>query len=118
MIRQMKPALQVGRFAFTTVPDGEPADTRNAIATLREAEGLSLVLPADEVPGAPVMRQITLQVFSALDGVGLTAAVAAALAEGGIPANVVAGFHHDHVFVPEADADRAVGILRGLAAST
>ena len=60
------------------------------------------------------MRRIVLQVFSALDGVGLTAAVATALANEGIPCNMIAGYHHDHVFVPSAMAGRAVAVLRDL----
>ena len=49
----------------------------------------------------------TLRVHSALEAVGLTAAVAQALVRNGISCNVVAGFHHDHLFVPHADASRA-----------
>jgi hypothetical protein len=60
------------------------------------------------------MRQITLNVFSALEGVGLTAAVAVALADAGIACNMVAAFHHDHVFVPEAQAEAALKVLREL----
>ena len=60
------------------------------------------------------MRQVTLGVFSALDGVGLTAAVAGALAERGIACNVVAALRHDHAFVPEARAEEAVEALRAL----
>jgi uncharacterized protein len=44
----------------------------------------------------------------------LTAAVAAALADAGISANVVAAFHHDHVFVPARRADEALDCLRRL----
>jgi hypothetical protein len=58
-----------------------------------------------------------LTVHSALDGVGLTAAVASALADAGIPCNMVAAFHHDHAFVPLDDAPRALAILQDLAAS-
>lgn len=53
---------------------------------------------------------------SALDGVGLTAAFSSELAGAGISCNVVAGYHHDHLFVPEADAERALAVLRGLSA--
>lgn len=53
---------------------------------------------------------------SSLEAVGLTAAVAARLAEPGISANVVAGFFHDHVFVPWARREEAVEALWGLAA--
>lgn len=48
------------------------------------------------------MRCMTLQVYSALEGVGLTAAVSQTLAEHDIPCNIVAAFQHDHVFVPSA----------------
>ena len=80
----------------------------------REPEGVSVIIPASE--GADlVMAQITLNVHSALDGVGLTAAVSGALAEAGIPCNIVAAHHHDHVFVPEKDAPAALETLRDLA---
>jgi hypothetical protein len=60
------------------------------------------------------MARITLTVQSSLEAVGLTAAFASVLAQGGISANVIAGFHHDHIFLPAADADRAMTLLRGL----
>ena len=87
----------------------------------REAEGVSLILPRKtaEALGFPVdlpMRRIVLGVASALDGVGLTAAVASALAAEAIPCNVVAAFCHDHVFVPSAMAERALAILKALEA--
>jgi hypothetical protein len=110
----MAPMLLPGRFAFRTMAEADvPPDAR---ATFREAEGVSVIVAAGE-GDAPVMRQITLAVHSALDGVGLTAAVASALAEKGIACNMVAAHHHDHVFVPEADAERALAVLERLAAT-
>ena len=66
---------------------------------------------------APPFRAawLTLTVHSALEAVGLTAAVATALAAAGIPANVLAGYFHDHVLVPEDRADDAIRALRALA---
>lgn len=109
MVRQMAPVLRPGRFAFRTVAKAPG----NAIATFAEDEGLSVLVPASD--GEQAFCQITLQVHSALDGVGLTAAVAAALTDENIPANVVAAHHHDHVFVPEAMAERALAALQTLA---
>ncbi|QOF70735.1 ACT domain-containing protein [Aminobacter sp. SR38] len=60
------------------------------------------------------MRRITLNVYSALDGVGLTAAVATALARHAIPCNMVAAYHHDHAFVPAARAEAALASLEEL----
>jgi hypothetical protein len=115
MIAGMSPRLLPGVFVFRTVSAGDAARLLPAArAMVVEGEGLSLVLPG-EAEDPLAMRQITLDVHSALDGVELTAAVATALAREGIPCNVVAGHHHDHVFVPEAEARRAVDALRRLA---
>ena len=53
---------------------------------------------------------------SALEAVGLTAAFAGALGKAGISCNVIAGYYHDHLFVGQADAGRAMQVLQQLAA--
>jgi hypothetical protein len=50
-------------------------------------------------------------VHSSLDSVGLTAAVSGKLAAHGISANIIAGFYHDHVFVPRNKAQLALRLL-------
>lgn len=120
MISGMAPVLDPVTYHFCTGPEGLIKD---AIASFREAEGLSLIL-ADDVAKAHglqsnlPMQRITLMVHSALDGVGLTAAVATALAQSDIACNMVAGVQHDHAFVPAQDALRAMDVLRALAKST
>ncbi|MEM0947406.1 MAG: ACT domain-containing protein [Pseudomonadota bacterium] len=113
MIRGMSPRLLPGCVAFRTLGPGEPVP-RSARGWFREDEGVS-VIEAAHAGQAGAMRQITLDLHSSLDGVGLTAAVAGALAEAGIACNMVAAHHHDHAFVPEADAERALEILQTLA---
>jgi hypothetical protein len=121
MISRMDPRLRAGAFVFVTLSAPAPELAAQAIACFAEDEGLSLILPLDLAARAGCdtkqpMRCITLHVHSALDGVGLTAAVAGVLADNGIACNMVAAFHHDHVFVPAADADRALALLRALQA--
>ncbi len=122
MISGMKPELQPGRYVFCSVPEADPQLVAQALASYKEPEGMSLILPVDVAAqnGLPVqdpMRCITLSVYSALDGVGLTAAAATALAEAEIPCNMVAAYHHDHVFVPESKANEAVAVLVARAAA-
>ncbi len=117
LLRSMRPELLDGEFVFCSVPTAP--DGLTAVATIREDEGLTLVLPAEEAVAAGLSgtfrcRQITLRVQSALSAVGLTAAFATALGNDGIPCNVIAGYHHDHLFVPVADADRAMAALAAL----
>lgn len=115
LLAAMRPVLTPGEWVFVT----GAAPVEGAIATVVEDEGVTSVVNRTtaehaSVTGDPVMARITLQVYSALEAVGFTAAVATALAARGIPANVVAGYFHDHVFVPLDRADEAVAVLEEL----
>lgn len=121
MIAGMTPVLDGETYAFCSATNGALAAEALPLATgmFREAEGISLILTAGDAErlGFTIdqpMARITLNVYSALDGVGLTAAVASALAEAGIACNMIAAFHHDHVFVPLAHAEEALAILEAL----
>ncbi|PWN40153.1 hypothetical protein IE81DRAFT_325859 [Ceraceosorus guamensis] len=61
-----------------------------------------------------VARRITLKVHSALQGVGLTAAVSARLTQLGISCNVIAAGRHDHLFVDVERGEDALEALRRL----
>ena len=121
MITRMAPVLDPQDYCFCHVADDHKFRAASVLATFREDEGLTLVLPLAQAQAAgltgPPFRRITLQVHSALEGVGLTAAVAGALAEGGIACNVMAAFYHDHIFVPSAQASDALSILQRLSAA-
>ncbi len=121
MISGMQPELQTGTFVFTSTNDPTLAArlAREAISVFQEKEGTSLLIPIElahenGLNTAQSMRCITLNVYSSLEGVGLTAAVATALAENSIPCNMVAAFHHDHVFVPADMAKTAMTVLASL----
>ncbi|RNJ63869.1 MAG: ACT domain-containing protein [Porphyrobacter sp. IPPAS B-1204] len=110
MLAGMAPVLDAQAWGFVLIEGVAPTD---AFALIREDEGVTAIVPQPE--GA--FARITLMVHSALDGVGLTAAVATALAEVGIACNVVAGFHHDHLFVPWERRDEALEVLQRLSQS-
>lgn len=119
LLATLAPRWNPGVYVFASVPDGLAVDTRRVIASIREPEGLSLVLAEADAAalGLPVQFRaawLTLTVHSALDAVGLTAAFAQALAAAGIGCNVVAGTFHDHLFVPHARAADAMALLAGL----
>ena len=119
LLRTLEPVLDGNEWVFVRVEDSEvPKYMPHAIASLREKEGMTLVIPrmkATEVQhSSGPMARITLAVHSSLEAVGLTAAVSRALANDGISANMIAAYHHDHVFVPLALADRAMNCLHGL----
>ncbi len=116
----MDPVLDARLWSFVGGDDPEVVFQLmgHALATFREEEGLSLIVPhevalANEIEADPYAR-ITLRVHSALDGVGLTAAVSGALAQAGIACNMVAALRHDHAFVPADRAEEALAILKAL----
>ncbi|MEE1816268.1 ACT domain-containing protein [Streptomyces sp. SP18ES09] len=118
LLAGMRPELDPGRYVFTTVDGPAPAGVA-PVVTVAEAEGLTLVVRQEEADAAGlvydyVAGRITLRVHSALDAVGLTAAVAVELASAGMSCNVVAGFHHDHLFVEHDRADEALAVLDAL----
>lgn len=118
LISQMRPMLDPEPYVFCTFAEKTVADLAayEPVGLFAETEGMSAILPVEKARAlglaeAEWFRRITLTVHSSLEAVGLTAAVSAALARAGIPANVVAAFFHDHVFVPAAQAEEALRLL-------
>jgi len=114
LLRSMEPVLHDQPYGFAIGwMDG-------AFAVIVEDEGPTVVAQAALLRAAGHVisaewARITLSVHSDLAAVGLTAAFAAALARSGISANVIAGWHHDHIFVPWAQRDAALAALEALA---
>jgi predicted N-acetyltransferase YhbS len=122
LLATLKPVLREGEYVYVLWPHGRPLEP-GIEAAVREAEGLTVVLPRERADSLGlhydfVAAWITLEVHSALEAVGLTAAVGKALTDARISCNVLAGFHHDHLLVPVADAPRAVEALAELSAAS
>lgn len=62
------------------------------------------------------LRAITIDATMPVDLVGFLAPVAARLAAADIPIIPQCGFHTDHILVPAALLDAAVGVIEGLVA--
>lgn len=122
MLRNLSVSRRPG--TWTMVSIGQPTNTpvglsADIAAVITETEGITVVATVEEAerrgwPAEFRAAWLTLEIHSSLEGVGLTAAVSAALADHGIPANMVAGYYHDHILVPEASADAATTIINGL----
>jgi hypothetical protein len=120
LLSSMSPELHSGEYVFTSNPDAAVPAGAAPVVTVAEEEGLTMVLRKKDADRLGlgydyVAGWITLRVHSALEAVGLTAAVSAALAREGVSCNVVAGFYHDHLFVPHDSAAQAVRLLEDLA---
>jgi hypothetical protein len=89
------------------------------LGSFKEKEGITLILTKEyadlmELPYISIMSWISLEIHSSLEAVGLTAAFSKVLADANISCNVVAGYYHDHIFVLNQDAQRAIDLLKSL----
>lgn len=116
LLRGMEPVLSEAPYGFAVWTGG--ALVLRPFATVAEDEGLTVVaglaeMQAEGLASDPWAR-ISLTIHSDLAAVGLAATLATALAEFGISANVIAGFHHDHIFVQWDRRHEALAALRAL----
>ncbi len=123
LLQSMEPTLHSGVYVYCSVSHATDLGAVTALATFREAEGITMVLPEAEAleAGFPIVFRaawITLSVHSDLQAVGLTAAFASALGAAGISCNVMAGAYHDHIFVRVEQAQAAMAALRALQLSS
>ena len=122
LLKIMKPELNAGEYVYCLADSKEQVVTLDPLCYFLEKEGVTMILPKEKadamsIPYATTCAWITLTVHSSLEAVGLTAAVSKALTEANISCNIVAAFYHDHIFVPIADAPRAMDALFALTKS-
>lgn len=95
---------------------GTQAELAGAVMQFKEREGWTHIVPANRTAAAAErFCWLELAVHSDLNAVGFLAVIARTLADEAIPCNAVAAFYHDHIFVPEAMADKAIAAIENLA---
>ncbi|QNK79874.1 ACT domain-containing protein [Nakamurella sp. PAMC28650] len=117
LLRLLEPELHSGEYLYCSVEEVPSGIV--PVVMIAETEGITLVIPREQaeqlgLPGIFPCAWITLRVPSALDAVGLTAAVSTALTRDGISCNISAGYHHDHLFVPVDRARDTMAVLAAL----
>ena len=124
LIKQLSPTLDSTTYVYCTVPKAKYGELEHLkpIVSIAALEGHTLVIPLDEAKTEGldyyrVFRRITLEGHSSLEALGLTSVVTSLLAERGITTNVIAGFYHDHMFVPSDRIDEAMRALKELASN-
>ena len=122
LLAGMRPSMSETAFAFATARSLQdvPASV-SIIGCFNEDEGVTVIATLDQLARTGLMQsgpfaKISLAVHSSLAAVGLTAKIATSLAQRGISANIVAGYFHDHIFVPWEERHAALDILNDLGA--
>lgn len=110
------------RYGFATTNDRAKLSVADVLCMFREAEGLTIVADTNYLEQAGIeyegpYAKLTIEVHTSLELVGLTAALAKALTDEGISANVVAAYYHDHIFVAYDKRSDAIQALLQLKTS-
>ena len=108
LLRTMEPVLHPEPYGYAVWEGALPV---GVFATVAEEEGMTVVAPLAVLGGGEPWARISLTVHSDLAAVGLTAAFAGALGRVGISCNVIAGYHHDHLFVQWDRREAAMAAL-------
>ena len=116
LISALNPHLNDGAYVFTLVTNINEIPRGLAIMEFQEEEGTTLIITKEKADHLGlaydyVSSWITLKSQTALDAIGITAAFARILADHQISCNVVAGYHHDHIFIPYEHRLRAIKLL-------
>lgn len=116
LLAGMKPVLHEEIFVFATFNHDDNLSAFEPIMMFRESEGTTLIITLLEAEREGLQfeflcRMITLNIHSSLEAVGFLARVTSRLAALGMGVNPVAGYYHDHLFIP---ADRAEDALKAL----
>jgi predicted N-acetyltransferase YhbS len=116
LLASLSPQLDPRHYWFCHVASAKVPAGLPLLARLEEEEGATLVLAAEAAESAGlgasfVAQRIVLTVHSDFAAVGMMAAVATALAQRGVPCNVLAGVYHDHLFIAPDQAAAAMSAI-------
>jgi hypothetical protein len=118
LLHSMEPHLREQPFIFCSVDLATYECLRFIpVGMFREQEGITLIMEQEQadqarLPYTDLWACITLTVHSSLTAVGFIAALSNKLAAAGLSVNPVSAYYHDHLFVPWAERERALQLLR------
>lgn len=116
ILKNLNPILNEGRYVYCFVNSIDHIPFTKILFLFKESEGITVVLKKEDADGLSleysyVAAWITFKVHSSLEAVGMTAAFSTALGKENISCNVVAAYFHDHIFIDEKDAEKAMNVL-------
>jgi len=119
VLKNLSPQLNEGVFVFCSVENAKNINEEYIMASIIETKGKTIVLKREvadslKLSYSVTMNWITLNVNSSLELVGLGAIISQKFAYNRITYNLIAGYYHDHIFVPIKDTERALNLLHEL----
>ena len=108
--------LHLEPFVFCCL-HSNPFKDEDVVMAFKEQEGMTYIVTqaSAELLGIEFEQSwawISVDTKTQLNATGITAHIATILGTHEIPCNVVAAFHHDHLFVPFELGSKALRVLR------
>jgi uncharacterized protein len=105
VLRTLHVSCDEVRYGFASVTGAAISRSEKVLGTFLEDEGLTLIATEEYFKQEGIAHQgpfarLKIEVHTSLELVGLTGLLAAELAKREIPANLIAAYFHDHIFVP------------------
>lgn len=119
VLKSLKVSCDNVEYGYASVKDKQINFDNLILGTFKENEGLTIIAPKEyfetnDIQCEGPYAKLTIEVYTSLELVGLTAVVAKKLAENQISANVVAGYFHDHIFVQYGLRQKAIEAIDNL----
>ena len=119
LLKNIDPEINLGEYVFCSVYNLKNINFKDIVVYIKEKEGFTLVMEKNKAISLGldfefISSWITLNVHSSLNAVGFNSIISNSLSKNNISCNVIAGFHHDHLFVSLNNAKRAISILKNL----
>jgi hypothetical protein len=127
LLKDMEPSSREGRYFMVSVAESQVMVIANylnyIVDVFREKEGISIVFSEEIIENMKQISEtepvgpfamITLNVYSDLMAVGFLAKITEVLAAEKISVNAFSAYHHDHLFVPYEEKNKALAILKKL----
>jgi uncharacterized protein len=122
-LQEILKALQVScdnvEYGFTTIPKSLNISTNEILGCIQEDEGMLVLATKEYLQGRGLIfegpfAKLTIQTQVPIGFIELTAVLAQKLADKGLPANIIAAYYHNLVFVQYDLREQAIAALEEL----
>lgn len=106
-------------YGFTTIPKTSDISAHDVLGFIQEDEGLLVLATKDYLQGRGIIfegpfAKLAIQAQVPIGFIELTAVLARKLADKGLPANIIAAYYHNVIFVQYDLRDQSLAALEEL----
>jgi uncharacterized protein len=121
ILRELQVSCDDVEYGFTTIPKSSGISATDVLGFIQEDEGLLVLATKEYLQGRGIIfegpfAKLTIQAQVPIGFIELTAVLAQKLTDKGLPANIIAAYYHNLVFVQYDLREQAMAALQELKA--